>query len=89
MTLLVLGKNRRTSSRRSSSSEFQEEFKTHLSLTYGKQHRAYTSNEKIEIGEARLEPNKDVTVRRRASWAAPPATGCAIDYRLRETTATG
>jgi phospholipid transport system substrate-binding protein len=62
--------------------QFQEEFKRHLSLTYGRQIEKYTSDEKIEIGEARAEPNKDVTVRTRVVGGAA-GDGLRIDYRLR------
>ena len=43
MTLLVLGKNRNQLSPEQQV-EFQEEFKRHLSLTYGKQVDKYTSD---------------------------------------------
>jgi phospholipid transport system substrate-binding protein len=82
MTLLVLGKNRGQLSPEQLR-EFQEEFKTHLSLTYGKQIEKYTSDEKIEIGEARAEPNKDVTVRSKVVGGAA-GDGLRIDYRLRD-----
>jgi phospholipid transport system substrate-binding protein len=82
MTLLVLGKNRSQLSAEQQV-QFQEEFKTHLSLTYGKQIKRYTSDEKIEIGEARSEPNKDVTVRSRIVGGAA-GDGLRIDYRLRD-----
>lgn len=81
MTLLVLGKNRSQLSAEQQV-QFQEEFKTHLSLTYGKQIEKYTSDEKIEIGEARAEPNKDVTVRSKIVGGAA-GDGLRIDYRLR------
>lgn len=81
MTLLVLGKNRSQLSAEQQV-QFQEEFKRHLSLTYGKQVDKYTSDEKIEIGEGRLEPNKDVTVRSKITGGAA-ADGVRIDYRLR------
>lgn len=82
MTLLVLGKNRGQLSPEQLR-EFQEEFQTHLSLTYGRQIEKYTSNEKIEIGEARAEPNKDVTVKSRVVGGAA-GDGLRIDYRLRQ-----
>jgi phospholipid transport system substrate-binding protein len=81
MTLLVLGKNRSQLSAEQQV-QFQEEFKRHLSLTYGRQIEKYTSDEKIEIGEARAEPNKDVTVRTRVVGGAA-GDGLRIDYRLR------
>lgn len=81
MTLLVLGKNKSQLSPEQLT-EFQEEFKRHLSLTYGKQIEKYTSDEKIQLGDARLEPNKDVTVKTRITGGAA-GEGLRIDYRLR------
>jgi len=81
MTLLVLGKNKSQLSPEQLS-EFQEEFKRHLSLTYGKQIEKYTSDEKIQTGDARVEPNKDVTVKTRIVGGAA-GEGLRIDYRLR------
>ena len=83
MTLLVLGKNRSQLSPEQQS-EFQEEFKRHLSLTYGKQIEKYTSDEKIEIGAARLEPNKEVTVKTKIVGGVA-GEGLKIDYRLRSS----
>jgi len=82
MAMLVLGKNRRQLTP-AQLVQFQEEFKQSLSNTYGKRLDRYTSNEKIEIGEARLEPNKDVTVKTRVIGGAA-GDGVQIDYRLRE-----
>jgi phospholipid transport system substrate-binding protein len=82
MTQLVLGKNRSQLSE-AQQTEFTEEFREHLSLTYGKQFDKYTSNEKIEIGDGRLEGNKDVTIRMRISGGSAPADGVRIDYRMR------
>jgi phospholipid transport system substrate-binding protein len=83
MALLVLGKNKNqlTPEQRK---EFQAEFEKSLSLTYGKRIDRYTANEKIEIGEARLEVNKDVTVKTRITGGSA-GDGVQIDYRLRET----
>jgi phospholipid transport system substrate-binding protein len=81
MTLLVLGKNRSQLSAEQQV-QFQEEFKRHLSLTYGKQIEKYTSNEKIEIGDARAEANKDVTVYTKITGGAA-GDGLRIDYRFR------
>ena len=81
MTLLVLGKNKNQLSPEQQR-EFEEEFKRHLSLTYGKQIEKYTSDEKIQMGDARLEPNKDVTVKSRIVGGAA-GEGLRIDYRLR------
>jgi len=82
MTQLVLGKNRAQLSE-AEQHEFMEEFRQHLSLTYGKQFDRYTANEKIEIGDGRLESNKDVTVRMRITGGSAPAEGVRIDYRMR------
>jgi phospholipid transport system substrate-binding protein len=82
MATLVLGKNRRQLTPEQLT-QFQEEFKQSLSNTYGKRLDRYTANEKIEIGEARLEPNKDVTVKTRVIGGAA-GDGVSIDYRLRE-----
>ncbi len=82
MTQLVLGKNRSQLSAEQQR-EFEEEFRRSLSLTYGKRLEGYTSNEKIEIGDGRLEANKDVTVRTRISGGSAPPDGVQIDYRMR------
>jgi phospholipid transport system substrate-binding protein len=84
MSQLVLGKNRSQLSPEQQR-EFEEEFRRSLSLTYGKRLETYTSNEKIEIGDGRLEANKDVTVRTRISGGSAPADGVQIDYRLRQS----
>ena len=83
MSLLVLGKNKNQLSA-AQQEEFRQEFEKSLSLTYGKRIDRYTSNEKIEIGEARTESNKDVTVKTRVMGGAA-GDGVQIDYRLRET----
>jgi phospholipid transport system substrate-binding protein len=82
MTQLVLGKNRAQLSE-AQQKEFMEEFRQHLSLTYGKQFDKYTANEKIEIGDGRLESNKDVTIRMLISGGSAPEDGVRIDYRMR------
>ena len=82
MALLVLGKNRKDLSP-AQLEQFKAEFKQSLSNTYGKRLDRYTANEKIEMGEARLEPNKDVTVKTRVVGGAA-GDGVQIDYRLRE-----
>jgi phospholipid transport system substrate-binding protein len=87
MSLLVLGKNR-TRLSPEQLTEFQEEFKQSLANTYGKRIDRYTSNEKIEMGEARLEPNKDVTVKTKVIGGAA-GDGVSIDYRLRATDSGG
>jgi len=82
MALLVLGKNRRKLDD-AQLEQFQVEFKRSLSNTYGKKLDRYTSNEKIEMGDARLESNKDVTVKTRVV-GGEAGDGVSIDYRLRE-----
>lgn len=83
MSQLVLGKNRAQLSA-DQQRAFEEEFRRSLSLTYGKRLETYTSNEKIEIGDGRLESNKDVTVRTRISGGSAPPEGVSIDYRMRQ-----
>lgn len=85
MTQLVLGKNRSQLSKEQQA-EFTQEFKEHLSLTYGKTFDRYTGAEKIEIGDGRLETNKDVTMRMNISGGSAPADGVRIDYRMRGDT---
>jgi phospholipid transport system substrate-binding protein len=87
MALLVLGKNKNQLSPEQQQ-QFREEFEKNLSLTYGKRIDRYTANEKIEIGEARVEPNKDVTVKTRVVGGAA-GDGVQIDYRLRQTPEKG
>lgn len=60
---------------------FAEEFRKHLSLTYGRRVETY-SNESIELGEAREERNGDVSVK--TAIVGGGADGVAIEYRLRE-----
>lgn len=85
MTQLVLGKNRQQLTK-DQQAEFMEEFKEHLSLTYGKTFDRYTGQEKIAIGDGRLESNKDVTMRMDLSGGSAPPDGVRIDYRMRENT---
>lgn len=87
MALLVLGKNRKDLSPEQLE-QFKAEFKQSLSNTYGKRLDRYTANERIEMGEARLEPNKDVTVKTRVVGGAA-GDGVPIDYRLREVDGGG
>ena len=87
MALLVLGKNRKDLTP-AQLEQFKAEFKQSLSNTYGKRLDRYTSNEKIEMGESRLEPNKDVTVKTRVVGGAA-GDGVQIDYRLREVEGGG
>lgn len=61
--------------------EFQEEFKRHLSASYGTRVERYDQESVAIVGE-RLEPRGDVTVQTRirgGQW-----DGTAVDYRLRE-----
>lgn len=81
MAMLVLGKNRSQLSPEQLE-RFKEEFKQSLANTYGKRLDRYTANEKIEIGESRLESNNDVTVKTRVVGGAA-GDGVPIDYRLR------
>jgi phospholipid transport system substrate-binding protein len=60
--------------------EFVEEFKRHLSVTYGQNLLDYKS-QKIEMRDSRLEPNGDVTVR--TEVVGGPAEPIRIDYRMR------
>jgi len=85
--MLVLGKNRKELSPEQLE-QFKLEFKQSLSNTYGKRLDRYTANEKIEMGEARLESNKDVTVKTRVVGGAA-GDGVQIDYRLREVEGGG
>jgi len=81
MSRLVLAKNYKkldTSQREA----FAEEFRKHLSLTYGRRVESY-SNESIEVGEARLEKNEDVSVK--TTVLGGSADGVAIEYRMRES----
>lgn len=75
---LVLARNyrRMTPQQRS---DFEEEFKRHLSKTYGKNLDRY-SDENVEITETRPERNGDVTVRTQVVGGAEPIL---VDYRLR------
>lgn len=79
MTALVLAKNKPKLSA-DQQAQFAEEFKRHLSLTYGRQLNRFT-DQKVEVGEARLEVNKDVTVKTRVVGGGREPI--AIDYRLR------
>lgn len=82
MSALVLGKNR-TQLSAEQQAQFLEEFRKHLSLTYGRTFDRYTGGEKITIGDGRLESNKDVTIRMDISGGSAPPDGVRIDYRLR------
>jgi len=80
MSKLVLAKNYR-SLNEDQRQRFEEEFRKHISLTYGRRVENY-SNEAIETGEAREEGNKDVTVQTKILGGA--ANGVRIDYRMRQ-----
>ncbi len=81
MTKLVLGRNRKKLSEEQQV-EFQHEFKRHLTITYGNRIEGF-AEEQIEIGEARLERNGDVTVKTKIVGGA--ADGLLVDYRMRES----
>jgi phospholipid transport system substrate-binding protein len=87
MSALVLGKNR-TQLSPEQQAQFLEEFRQHLSLTYGRTFDRYTGGEKIAIGNGRLESNKDVTIRMDISGGSAPPDGVRIDYRLRSDAGT-
>lgn len=80
MSKLVLAKNFKSMSD-AQKEGFTQEFKKHLSLTYGRRLDAY-SNEKIEVGAAREEKNGDVSVKTQVLGGS--ADGVEIEYRLRE-----
>ncbi|HXZ85152.1 MAG TPA: ABC transporter substrate-binding protein [Myxococcota bacterium] len=88
MAQLVLGKNRSSLSAEQQQ-QFLDEFKKHLSLTYGRTFDRYTGAEKIELGGGRLEGNKDVTLRMTITGGSAPPDGVRIDYRLRATESDG
>ena len=80
MSKLVLAKNFKTMSD-AQKDGFTQEFKKHLSLTYGRRLDSY-SNEKIDVGAARAEKNGDVSVKTKVLGGS--ADGVEIEYRLRE-----
>ena len=61
--------------------EFADEFKQHLSSTYGRGIDNYAGGQ-VEIGEAHTESNGDVTVR--TTWVRNNRDGARVDYRLRQ-----
>lgn len=75
---LVLARNwrRMTPAQRQ---EFEQEFKRHLSVTYGDSLDRY-GDETVEITDSRAERNGDVTVRSRILGEGDPL---AVDYRMR------
>ena len=80
MSKLVLAKNFKTMSD-AQKDGFTQEFKKHLSLTYGRRLESY-SNEKIDVGAAREEKNGDVSVKTKILGGA--ANGVEIEYRMHE-----
>lgn len=80
MSKLVLGRNRKKLSPEQEV-EFEREFRRHLTQTYGHRIEGF-AGEQIEIGEARLERNGEVTVKTRL--VGGQADGLMVDYRLRE-----
>jgi len=83
MAQLVLGKNRAQLTPEQQA-QFLQEFKEHLSLTYGRTFDRYTGGEKIVTSDGRLESNQDVTIRMNISGGSAPPDGVRIDYRLRQ-----
>jgi phospholipid transport system substrate-binding protein len=75
---LVLARNwrRMTPAQRQ---EFEQEFRRHLSVTYGDSLDRY-GDETVEITDSRAERNGDVTVRSRILGTEEPLS---VDYRLR------
>jgi phospholipid transport system substrate-binding protein len=61
---------------------FIDEFKRHLSATYGRRLDAF-DDERVEFGKARVESNGDVTVETRVV-GGDAGNGVAIAYRVRE-----
>ena len=80
MSKLVLAKNFKEMSD-AQKEGFTQEFKKHLSLTYGRRLESY-SNEKIEVGAAREEKNGDASVKTKILGGS--ADGVEIEYRLRQ-----
>jgi len=78
---LVLARNWRRFNE-AQQSEFIEEFKSHLSRTYGRNIDNY-SNQQVEITHDRAEARGDWTVRTRV--IRPGADAILVDYRLRAT----
>ncbi len=80
MSKLVLGRNRKKLSD-AQQAEFEQEFKRHLTVTYGRRLESF-AGEQIEIGDARVERNGEITVKTRV--VGGNADGILVDYRLRE-----
>lgn len=81
MSRLVLAKNW-SALKPDQQSQFADEFKKHLSVTYGRRLDSYT-DEKISVESGRAEGNGDVTVKTKVVGGAA-GNGVSIDYRLRE-----
>jgi len=79
MSGLILGRNR-TKLTPAQREEFLEEFKRHLTVTYGDSLEKY-SDEQVEIVQTRREPSGDVTVKTKI--VGGNANGVAVDYRMR------
>lgn len=79
MSGLILGRNRNKLSP-GQRDEFLEEFKRHLTVTYGDSLEKY-SNEQVEILLTRPEKNGDITVKTKI--VGGNANGVAVDYRMR------
>jgi phospholipid transport system substrate-binding protein len=61
--------------------EFTEEFKKHLSITYGKNVETYNNERAVVVGE-RAESDNDWTVKTKI--VRPNAEDILVDYRLRK-----
>jgi len=79
MSGLILGRNRKKLSE-AQRDEFLEEFKRHLTVTYGDSLEKY-SDEQVEVLQTRPEANGDVTVK--THIVGGNANGIAVDYRMR------
>jgi phospholipid transport system substrate-binding protein len=75
---LVLARNWRRMSAQQRT-DFEAEFKRHLSVTYGDSLDRY-GNESVEVTDTRAETNGDVTVRSRILGRGDPIS---VDYRMR------
>ena len=84
MSKLILGRNRRKLSAEQQDA-FLEEWKRHLTVTYGDSLEKY-SGEQVEILSTRAERNGDVTVKTRI-FGGSTANGILVDYRMRSTNA--
>jgi len=85
MSRLVLARNWRRFSEQQRA-EFVEEFKRHLSVSYGSRIERYDQEEVKIVGE-RLEPRGDVTVK--TEIRGGQFEGAAVDYRLRNRAPDG